>query len=168
MRTLRPGLAAMALSVLATGSATAGGCEGRTHAALQPFVGTWQEFTVREGGEELVGTLDFAYILDGCAIRQTLSAAESDFRFETLGHVDPETERWRETYVVNDGRFASYEWIAAAGEWIQVPVAPDRRREKRLRITQIQRDSYLVIEERSSDGGATWAAVEHTRTRRVP
>lgn len=168
MKTRRVGLAVMGLLLLAAEPAAAAGCEGETHGALRPFVGTWQEFTVLEDGEELVGTLEFGYVLDGCAIRQALSAAGSDFRFETFGYVHPETDRWRETYVFNDGRVATYEWIPTGEEWIQVPIDPDRRREKRLRIAEIERDSYLVVEERSSDGGVTWTAVEHTRTRRVP
>lgn len=143
-------------------------CSGEPYTDLRPFVGTWQEFTEVDGGERLEGTLRFEYILDGCAIRQSFVAADGGLRFETLGFVDAETGRWRETYVLSNARAATYEWVPDGAEWLQVPVDAGMRATVRLRIMEITRDAYLVIEERSSDGGTTWTPVERTRTRRVP
>jgi hypothetical protein len=168
MKRLRTGLGALAFGLLTCPSAEAAGCADERHSLLVPFVGDWQELTETEDGEHLQGTLRFAYILDGCAIRQTFTAAGSGFRFETLGQFDPAKGRWVETYVFNDGRSASYEWIPDGDDWFQYPLDPQRRQQKRLRITEIRADSYLVVEEHSPDSGATWSPVERTRTRRIP
>jgi hypothetical protein len=141
-------------------------CSGGPYDLVRPFIGTWQEYAVTDGGEILIGTLTSVLEQDGCVISQRFASADGSFSFLTFGFVD-ETNQWIETYVFNDGRAASYRWREEDGEIITERVGGDPKDMRRLRIEFKSPDLYDVSEERSLDRGETWEFVELCRTRRV-
>ena len=142
-------------------------CAGPAYELAQRFAGTWQEFTVSDEGEELVGTLTSAFELDGCVISQRFLSADESFSFISFGYVDQESGQWLETYVFNNGRHASYRWLTNGDEIITERIGGNPKDLRRLRIRFLSADLYEVSEERSTDSGVTWEHVELTRTRRV-
>lgn len=142
-------------------------CSGAAYRLAEQFVGTWQEYTVTEGGEVVVGTLTTSFELDGCVISQRFLSVDGEFAFISFGYVEQDRGQWYETYVFSDGRAASYRWREEGPDIItdRVGGGPDDLR--RLRIRFVSADVYEVREERSSDGGESWHEVELTVTRRL-
>ena len=142
-------------------------CTGPAYEVAKQFVGTWQEFTVTDEGEELVGTLTSVFDLDGCVITQRFLSVDQSFSFMSFGYVDQASGQWLETYVFNNGRHASYRWFTEGEEIITARIDGNPEDLRRLRIRFLSTDLYEVVEERSTDSGETWEAVELSRTRRV-
>lgn len=142
-------------------------CTGPAYDLAQRFVGTWQEFTVTDEGEELVGTLTSGFDLDGCVFIQRFRSVDEDFSFMSFGYVEQSSGQWLETYVFNNGRHAVYRWHSEGEEIITARIDGNPEDLRRLRIRFVSADLYEVSEERSTDGGGTWDHVELTRTRRV-
>lgn len=142
-------------------------CTGPAYDLAKQFIGTWQEFTVAEEGEVLVGTLTSAFELDGCVITQRFLSADESFSFMSFGYVEQESGQWLETYVFNNGRHARYRWLSEGDEIITARVDGNPEDLRRLRIRFLSADQYEVAEERSTDGGDSWEHVELNRTRRV-
>lgn len=142
-------------------------CTGPTYDLAKQFVGTWQEFTVTDEGEQLVGSLTCAFDLDGCVFVQRFLSADESFSFMSFGYVDQESGQWMETYVFNNGRHASYRWRTDGDEIITERIGGNPEDLRRLRIRFQSTDLYEVSEERSTDSGESWEHVELTRTRRV-
>ncbi|HSM01849.1 MAG TPA: hypothetical protein VK960_05350 [Acidimicrobiia bacterium] len=141
-------------------------CSGRPYDLVRPFVGAWNEYSVANGEEVLLGTLESSLAQDGCVFTQSFSSADGNLSFMTFGFVD-ETNQWIETYVFNDGRAASYRWREEADEIITERIGGSASDMRRLRIRFVTTDLYEVSEERSLDRGKTWEFVELVRTRRV-
>lgn len=160
-------LAALVTALGAT-PALAEGCAGPLYEAARRLVGTWTEHTVTGEGEVFVGTLNVRLELDDCAFSQRFTTPDGAALFTSLGHVDGRAE-WLETFVFRTGRVARYRWSPVGGEILMYEVtAGDDQRSRRLRLTDLEQDSFNVIEERSDDGGVTWESIEITRTRRLP
>lgn len=142
-------------------------CAGAAYRLAERFVGTWQEYTVTDDGEVLVGTLTTSFELDGCVITQRFSSVDGGFAFMSFGYVEQDRGQWYETYVFNDGRAASYRWREEGLDIVTDRVGGNPDDLRRLRIRFVSADVYEVREERSSDGGESWHEVELTVTRRV-
>ncbi|MCL4262254.1 MAG: hypothetical protein KJ069_03530 [Anaerolineae bacterium] len=140
---------------------------GRAYELVRRFIGTWQEFTVSADGESLVGTLQVRWEMEDCLLRQDFRAGDGSFAFVAFGYLDPESQTWQETFVLNDGRVAHYRW-REEGEVIVVGRLGGNPQDlRRLKIRNLTDVAYEATEERSGDGGQTWEIVEVTRTRRV-
>lgn len=146
---------------------SSGPCAGEVFHLPARLAGTWQEFTVTPDGERLEGELQSMFEAGGCAFAQQFRSRDGSFTFRSLGYVDGESGRWREHFVLSNGRTAVYEWVADGPDIVLNRLQPAGPDLFRLRVTQIRTNSYEVIEERSRDGGATWARGERTITRRI-
>jgi hypothetical protein len=150
----------------AASSAQDSPCSGGKYDLPSRLVGTWKEYTVTEKGEVLAGTLKSGFEVGGCVFSQRFLSADGKLSFLSLGYIDPSTDSWHETFVLSNGRVASYRWRQSGDDIIIDRIGGDPRDMRRLRITNIKRDYYEVVEERSSDEGKTWKQFELTRTRR--
>lgn len=142
-------------------------CSGKEFELANRFCGTWEEYTVSETGETLVGTLETTWELGGCVLTQRFTAADNSFAFIAFGYLDSENGAWQETYILDIGRVAHYRWEPRGDEIFVHRLGGNRGDLRRLRIQNLTPGSYDVLEERSRDGGAHWDVVEVTRTRRV-
>jgi hypothetical protein len=151
------------------GAQDAGPCTGPAYDLAQRFVGNWQEFAVTAEGEQLAGRLDTTLEAGGCAITQVFSGADGAFSFRSLGHVEADSGQWVETYVLSNGRVASYRWRIDGDDVVIDRVAGgDPATQRRLRVTFESADEYRVIEETAAAGSDAWTAGILTVTRRLP
>lgn len=163
--------AGLLLGTVTLSSATAAEAQGTTcrsdaHRLPTPLVGTWHEFTMAPAGLVFEGELKSSLEAGGCAFIQTFVSSDSTFTFRSLGYVDPEQNTWIEHFVLSDGRTATYQWEPDGADILlnrTEPVAGFFR----LRVTDIQANSYVVIEERRTTDSAQWRQGERTLTRRV-
>lgn len=138
-----------------------------TRALVLPFVGTWHEFTVKDEGEVLEGTLVSEMVNDGTVFRQHFASSDGSFTFVSFGYVDAEADRWFDTYIFNNGRVAKYWWIEEGGQLFCERIDADGIRRRRLRLFDVSFDLYKSAEEYSDDDGITWTRRSLTHTRRV-
>jgi hypothetical protein len=132
------------------------------------FAGDWQEFTVTPEGERLEGTLRSTFDAGGCAITQTFESADGGFTFRSLGYVEAASGQWIETYVLSNGRVASYRWRVDGEDVVIDRIGGgDPASRRRLRVTFLGPDAYRVIEESSPAGKEHWTGGTETMTRRI-
>ena len=165
-----PAAACAAAFLLASnaGAQTATNCAGEARDLARRFVGSWQEFAVTESGEELGGRLDTALEAGDCAIAQAFTGADGAFSFRSLGYVEAETRQWVETYVLSNGRVASYRWRVEGDDVVIDRIAGgDPAVRRRLRVTFLDPDTYRVVEEQSPAGTDNWSPGIVTMTRRL-
>jgi hypothetical protein len=165
----RAAIVAAALAVAVPAHAQDGGpCAGPAYDLAQRLVGTWQEFAVTADGEQLAGRLDTTLEAGGCAIAQVFNGADGAFSFRSLGYVDAQTGQWTETYVLSNGRVASYRW-SIDGEDVLVDriTGGDPATRRRLRVTFESADAYRVVEETAPADTDVWTAGIVTMTRRI-
>lgn len=144
-------------------------CSGPANDLAQRFVGAWQEFAVTAEGEQLAGRLDTTLEAGGCAIAQAFSGADGAFSFRSLGYVEAETGQWTETYVLSNGRVASYRWRLEGEDIVIDRIAGgDPAMHRRLRVSFEGADAYRVVEETTPADSDAWTAGIETVTRRIP
>ncbi len=143
-------------------------CQGNPYDLVLPFMGQWQEFDIGED-EVFIGTLTTKVEEDGCSISQHFESADGSFTYRTFGYVDASSGRWKEIYVFSNGRNSEYEWFQEGNDVIMRRTAGSRKLEymHQLRLTRVTEASYDVIEEHSYDKGASWKAIQLTRTKKV-
>ena len=160
--------AAAALLTSGAGAQPATQCTGAPYDLARRFVGSWQEFAVTEAGEELGGRLDTMLEAGDCAITQVFTGADGAFGFRSLGYVDADNAQWVETYVLSNGRVASYRWRTDGEDVVIDRIAGgDPAIRRRLRISFLDPDTYRVVEEQSPAGAEEWARGIVTMTRRL-
>ncbi len=138
------------------------------HDLAHRFTGAWQEFAVTEQGEQLGGRLEVTLEAGGCALTQAFTGADGAFSFRSLGHVEAETGQWVETYVLSNGRVASYRWRLDGEDVVIDRIAGgDPAMRRRLRVTFESADAYRVVEETSPVDADAWATGIMTVTRRI-
>ena len=166
----RAAIVAAALAVAMPAHAQdAGPCTGPAYDLAQRFVGAWQEFAVTSDGEQLAGRLDTTLEAGGCALAQVFSGADGAFSFRSLGYVDAEIGHWTETYVLSNGRVASYRWSFEGEDVVIDRIAGgDPATRRRLRVTFENADAYRVVEETAPVDAEAWTAGIVTMTRRIP
>lgn len=144
------------------------GCHGETYALIDPFIGYWREYTVTQEAEIYMGTLRSSKGPDSCTITQRFISADVSFSYQSFGYVDSSTGKWKEIYVFNDGNHAEYQWFKEGDDIIMRRTGGTRLLDytHQLRLTNISKDSYDVLEEHSYDNGVTWQNVELTRIKR--
>ena len=160
-------LAIVTVNMPADALAQDAACDSRAHEVPAPLAGTWHEYTVTPTGLVFEGELTSSLEAGGCAFVQAFVSADGTFTFRSLGYVDDEAGAWIERFVLSSGRTATYQWERDGADILLNRTEPDPGR-FRLRVTEIQRDSYAVIEERRADDSAEWRQGERTLTRRVP
>lgn len=149
-------------------SAQATACTGPAYELARRFTGAWQEFAVTERGEELGGRLDSTLEAGGCAITQVFTVADGEFSFRSLGYVEPASGQWIETYVLSNGRVASYRWRVDGEDVVIDRIAGgDPAVQRRLRVTFDGPDLYRVTEETAPAGSDLWSPGLVTMTRRI-
>ena len=99
---------------------------------------------------------------------QVFTGADGAFSFRSLGHVEDRTGQWIETYVLSNGRVASYRWrpMARTSSSTASP-GGDPAMRRRLRVTFESADAYRVVEEIAPVDADAWAAGIVTVTRRI-
>lgn len=143
-------------------------CAGPAYDLAQRFVGAWEEFAVTAEGEQLAGRLDTTLEAGGCAITQVFTGADGAFSFRSLGYVESGTGQWTETYVLSNGRAASYRWRLDGEDVVIDRIAGgDPATRRRLRATFESADVYLVVEETAAADSDAWTAGIVTMTRRI-
>jgi len=143
-------------------------CIGPAYDLAQRFVGAWEEYAVTDAGEVLGGRLDTTLEAGGCAIAQAFAGADGAFSFRSLGHVEAETGQWTETYVLSNGRAASYRWRVEGGDIVIDRIAGgDPATRRRLRVRFESDDAYRVVEETTPADAEAWTAGIVTMTRRI-
>ena len=143
-------------------------CTGEAYDLARRFVGSWQEFAVTAAGEVLGGRLDTTLEAGGCAISQVFTGADGAFSFRSLGFVEPEYGQWVETYVLSNGRVATYRWRVEGEEVVIDRIAGgDAEIRRRLRVRFLDPDTYRVVEEQSAATAGTWTQGIVTITRRM-
>jgi hypothetical protein len=157
---------AAALILAANAGAQDRPCLSEVHDLARPLVGTWHEFTIKPDGEVFEGELRSSLEAGGCAFVQSFVSADGAFTFRSLGHVDADRGAWVEQFVLSNGRTAVYEWARDGSDILLNRRQPEPDR-FRLRITELEQDSYFVIEERLVAGASEWTPGERTMTRRV-
>lgn len=146
-----------------------GSCNTPSHQLIRPFLGAWEEFEMKENGDqEFIGTLEVRLIANGCSLVQRFISPDSSFSYSTMGFVNPGSGIWEETYTFSTGAFAVYQWVLDAGDIVQRKVGGSRQMDHvyQLRFTEVGADGYVVIQERSEDGGKTWKQSDRTRVNR--
>jgi len=143
-------------------------CAGAAYGLAQRFVGAWEEFAVTAEGEQLAGRLDTTLEAGGCAITQVFTGADGAFSFRSLGYVEAGTGQWTETYVLSNGRVASYRWRLDGEDVVIDRIAGgDTATRRRLRVTFESADVYRVVEETAPADADAWTAGIVTMTRRI-
>jgi len=143
-------------------------CSGPAYDLAQRFVGAWQEFAVTVEGEQLAGRLDTTREAGGCAIAQAFTGADGAFSFRSLGYVEAQTGQWTETYVLSNGRVASYRWRLEGDDIVIDRIAGgDPATHRRLRVRFDSADAYRVVEETTPADAEAWTAGIMTMTRRI-
>lgn len=165
----RAALVAAAVALTApAGAQEAGACTGPVYELAQRFVGAWEEFAVTDAGEVLGGRLDTTLEAGGCAITQVFTGADGAFSFRSLGFVEAQTGQWTETYVLSNGRVASYRWRLVGEDVVIDRIAGgDPSTYRRLRVAFESPDAYRVVEETTPAGTEAWTAGIVTMTRRI-
>lgn len=144
-------------------------CATPSHQLIQPFLGTWEEFTLDENGnEQFIGTLEVKLGAGGCSLVQRFATPDSTFSYSTMGYVDNGSGYWMERYVFSTGTSAEYQWIVDKGDLVQRLISGDRKIDylHQLRLTDVTKSGYVVLQERSEDGGRTWIQNETTIVKR--
>ena len=143
-------------------------CSGGTYEVVKPFIGIWEEYTVTDNGEELLGTLQSTMDLNGCVLTQRFTSSDESFSYVTFGYILPDQRIWEESYVFSNGSSAKYHWIVEGDDVLQRRVGGTRKIDymHQLRLTVINKDLYEAMEEHSVDKGITWQKKELTRIRR--
>lgn len=119
-------------------------------------------------GEQLGGRLDVRLEAGGCALVQVFTGADGTFSFRSLGYVETATGQWVETYVLSNGRVASYRWRLDGEDVVIDRIAGgDPALRRRLRITFESADAYRVVEETAPADADAWSRGIVTVTRRV-
>lgn len=115
------------------------------------------------------GRLDSTLEAGGCAITQAFTGADGAFSFRSLGYVEAASGQWVETYVLSNGRVASYRWRVDGEDIVIDRIAGgDPAVQRRLRVTFESTDAYRVIEETSPRDSEAWTPGMVTITRRMP
>ncbi len=150
------------------GASAEGACDGPAYELARRFTGSWQEFAVTEQGEQLGGQLDVTLEAGGCAIAQAFTGADGAFSFRSLGPVEAATGQWVETYVLSNGRVASYRWRVDGEDVVIDRIAGgDPATQRRLRVHFESADVYRVVEETTPAGADDWTPGIVTVTRRI-
>ena len=144
-------------------------CKGEVYELVNPFMGSWEEYTVTEEGEVLIGTLKSTKGPDDCTIAQRFVSADGSFSYQSFGYVEAASYKWKEVYVFNNGNNSEYQWFMDGSDVIMRRTGGTRKLKHmhQLRLTNISNSSYDVIEEHSYDQGITWKDVELTRIKKV-
>jgi len=143
-------------------------CSGPAFDLAQRFVGSWQEFAVTSEGEQLAGQLDTTLEAGGCALAQAFAGADGAFSFRSLGYVEARSGQWTETYVLSNGRVASYRWRLEGEDIVIDRIAGgDPATRRRLRVRFESADAYRVVEETTPADAEAWTAGIVTMTRRI-
>ncbi len=146
-----------------------GPCSRGSFGIIKPFIGEWKEYTVTEKEEIYIGNLESTIELDGCVISQRFISKDSLFSYLSFGYIDPSSNIWQETYVFNNGGISKYQWQIDGTDILQRRIGGTRKLAymHQLRLTDITKNQYDVIEEHSYDGGKTWKTIELTRIKRI-
>jgi tetratricopeptide (TPR) repeat protein len=130
--------------------------------AFDFWAGTWEARTpdgIRQGVNRI------EVVLGGAALIERWSGA-SGYRGISLNRYDRTTDRWRQTWVDDQGDIVEFE-DGVVSDGRLTFIARDADGERRLTFTDLGPDAFRQLSERSSDGGATWTTEYDFRYRRL-
>ena len=131
------------------------------------WVGDWE---ARSEDGMLQGHSTIEIVLDGAAIIERWSGA-SGVRGTSLNRYDRRIDRWRQTWVDDQGDAIEFEDGRASGGAGARSVAFRARDDdgglRRLTFTELGPDAFHQLAERSADGGASWMVEYDFRYRRM-
>lgn len=142
-------------------------CHSSAADVLRPFEGTWGEYSVEDDMETFDGWLTSEVRANGCAFVQRFARPDGSFSFAAMAYFDSSSGTWIDRYVLSDGRTAEYQWVRVRDEVLLRRRDPVEAVHYRLRLRPVSEDEYHVLEERTDNGGSSWAFVERTVVRRI-
>ena len=133
-------------------------CAGVDLDVVNPYLGYWLEYGGDPAKNEPVGILEIRPSLNGCGFIKFFDLFDSDDTYSTTVYYDKDKAIWRELFTFSNGGYTHVDWVAAGKEirMNSVPPSVSAPKRHRNRWTQIKSEQFKIIEERSSDGGATW------------
>lgn len=136
---------------------------------VQPFIGTWEEYTITGDDEVYLGTLESELTFDDQVISQRFMSRDSTFSYLSFGYIHPSSGILEETFVFSNGSISEYQWLTHGNEILLRRTGGTRALDhmQQLRFTNIRADQYDVVEEYSYDRGKTWKFIELTVIRRT-
>ncbi len=90
------------------GQANSDNCSTGSFRIVQPFLGEWEEFELKDSLEVYIGRLSTRLNVDGCVLTQSFISADSTFSYLSHGYVNPASNVWEETYVFSSGVILSF------------------------------------------------------------
>ena len=141
-------------------------CSDSIYLLLKPFIGEWNEYKIDDSGDrEFIGTLSVSFTNQNCTIQQKYFNQDSSFSYYTHGVVNPSSGFWEETYTFSTGTTSKYQWIVDDGEMVQRKIGGMTKvdHQYQLRFTELNKNGYLLLQEKSFDGGRTWKVSGKTR-----
>lgn len=167
-KTTRSLVGALCVMVATPASGQTAPCEGPAFDMTKQLLGEWEEFAIAENGaESLMGVLTVNREAGGCAVSQHFETADGSFSFKSLGTADAARVKWVEHFVFSNGAVATYEWTRDGRDIVMRRTSPSNAEQmKKLVITDLKTDSFLVVEYLSENGGKDWRKGNLTPTRR--
>ena len=144
-------------------------CSTGSFRIVEPFLGEWEEYELKDSLEVYIGRLSTKLNVDGCVLTQSFISHDSTFSYLSHGYVNPASNIWEETYVFSSGGYSKFLWIVEGKTLYTLRVGGSRKTDYlyRLNYINIKKDEYTVAGQESRDGGKTWISIDSTRIKRV-
>ncbi|WP_158655300.1 hypothetical protein [Flavivirga eckloniae] len=144
-------------------------CNSDAHKVVYPFLGEWEEYTIKDSVEVYIGRLITKLDIEGCVLTQTFVMSDTTFSYRSHGYVNPASNIWEETYVFNSGGYSKYLWIAEGKSLYTLRIGGSRKTDylQRLKYIDIKKDEYTVVQQESYNGGISWKSKDSTKIKRI-
>jgi hypothetical protein len=136
--------------------ATAESCSGSEHKQFDFWLGEWD---LRWGDDGARGTNVITRILDNCIIHEHFNGGDSmPLRGMSYSAYDPETGKWRQTWVDNNGTYLDFTGGMTDGKMIleRSFTRAGKILQQRMIFRDIRTDSLVWDWQLSEDNGKTW------------
>jgi hypothetical protein len=139
-------------------------CRGPQYDDLKPYLGSWDEYSVTDEGENLFGRLKIFVDPNGCSLRKEFQLLARPFSYSTLGYFDKEQKAWIETF---SGGIV-FKWVNNGDDILMVNLETRGKSRHRNRWTKPENGVFQIFEERSADEGKTWNTKSVTKVKKRP
>ena len=109
-------------------------CNTGSYTIIQPFLGEWEEYEVKEEGEVLIGHLSTHFGVNGCVLTQNFISPDSSFSYRSHGFVNPFSNIMEETYVFSTGGYSKFHWIKDGEKLYTLKVGGSRKTDYMYRL----------------------------------
>jgi Protein of unknown function (DUF1579) len=139
---------------------------------LDFWVGEWDlTWPAQKRGELDHGTNTIRRVLDGCVVEENFSAeASGHLRGRSVSLFDPQSGKWKQTWVDNEGSYLDFtgEWKDGQMILSRAATANGKPTLQRMVFKNIAPDEFDWSWESSSDGGKSWQVKWPIRYKRKP